>query len=325
MNIIITGAAGGIGSTLADYLKSQGHKLTLIDNLRNGYIENISDVSHFFPVSVCDGQLHIMLRGKQYDCIIHLAAVTALPDCESNVQECLRINVEGTANILETARKLNIPHVIFASTSAVYESNKEYEFTEDLEVSPRLWYSLSKRMAEEVCESYVKNYDLNITILRFFNVFGPKQDIYRKNPPLINYLVKQLRANEAPVLHSNGEQLRDYVHVNDVTRMIDLCLDKKPNDTFNVCSGEVLSVKQIGSYVQEALGTSIEPIYREADKLWDTYPQLFEGEYPLKKEIVQKETNKYSKGSYKKAERILGWKPNTNLEALIKTVATQIK
>lgn len=327
MRILLTGAAGGIGSTLGYYLHKKGHQLTLVDNLRNGYSENLlidkKTFGDFYNQDIRDPKLVDKLIDL-YDCIIHLAAITALPDCESGVSDTIHTNVAGTANIMECARKWNVPHVIFASTSAIYENNKEQIFTENLEVNPRLWYSLSKKMAEEVCESYRINYGMNITTLRFFNVFGPRQDIHRKNPPLLNYLVREIKQGKQPVLHSTGEQARDYIHVDDVVKLIDLCLEKKPNDTFNVCTGSLLSVNQIVKYVCETFDSSIKPIYREASKLWDTYPDLFSGDYPLDKQIVAKETNKYSKGSYQKAKELLGWEPNTDLESLIKKVATEI-
>ena len=326
MRILLTGAAGGIGSTLGHYLHKKGHQLTLVDN-RNGYSENLliskKTFGDFYNQDIRDPQLVDKLIDL-YDCIIHLAAITALPDCESDVIDTINTNVAGTANIMECARKWNVPHVIFASTSAIYENNKEQIFTENLEVNPHLWYSLSKKMAEEVCESYRVNYGMSITTLRFFNVFGPRQDIHRKNPPLLNYLVREIVQGKQPVLHSTGEQARDYIHVDDVVKLIDLCLEKKPDDTFNVCTGSLLSVNQIVKYVCETFDSSIKPIYREASKLWDTYPNLFSGDYPLNKEIVAKETNKYSKGSYQKAKKLLGWEPNTDLESSIKKVATEI-
>ena len=327
MKILLTGAAGGIGSTLGYYLFKKGHELTLVDNLRNGYEENLlidgNPFGVFYNQDICDIKITDKLFDN-YDCIIHLAAITALPDCESNVRDTINVNVIGTTNIMECARKWNVPHVIFASTSAIYENNKEKIFTENLEVNPRLWYSLSKKMAEEVCKSYRINYSMNITTLRFFNVFGPRQDIHRKNPPLLNYLVREIKQGKQPFLHSTGEQARDYIHVDDVVKLIDLCLGKKPDDTFNVCTGSLLSVNQIVKYVCETFDSSIKPTYREALKLWDTYPDLFSGDYPLDKEIVAKETNKYSKGSYQKAKELLGWEPNTDLESLIKKVATEI-
>jgi nucleoside-diphosphate-sugar epimerase len=206
-----------------------------------------------------------------------------------------------------------------------YENNKEQIFTEDLKINPRLWYSLSKKMAEEVCESYRINYDMKITTLRFFNVFGPRQDIHRKNPPLLNYLVREIKNENSPMLHSDGEQKRDYIHVDDVVRLIDICLAKKPDDTFNVCTGSLISVNQIVNYVLDVFDSNIQPQYRDASKLWDTYPELFDEPYSLNKDIVAKETNKYSRGSYQKAKEILGWEPNTNLEELFKKVVSEIK
>lgn len=328
MKILLTGAAGGIGSTLGYYLYKKGHTLTLIDNFRNGYERNLKINNEifgkFYNLDICNKNL-INLIGDNYDCIIHLAAVTALPDCETNAVETINVNVSGTMNILECARKWGVPYIIFSSTSAVYENNKDELFTEELEIFPRLWYSLSKKMAEEICESYRKNYNMNISTLRFFNVFGPRQDIHRKNPPLLNYIVKELKSGNVPILHSNGEQKRDYIHVDDVINLIDVCLRIKPNDTFNVCTGTLLSVNEIVSYISEIFNLNIEPKYRSASKLWDSYSELFSGAYPLKKEIVEKETNKYSRGSYKKAKEILGWEPNTDLQTLIKKVVSEIQ
>jgi nucleoside-diphosphate-sugar epimerase len=327
MKILLTGAAGGIGSTLGYFLYKKGHTLTLIDNLRNGYLENLTindeTFGQFYNINICDKNIINLLK-DEYDCIIHLAAITSLPDCETNAVETIDVNVSGTMNILECARAWNVPHVIFSSTSAVYENNKQKIFSEDLEVNPRLWYSLSKKMAEEICQSYRINYNMTITTLRFFNVFGPRQDIHRKNPPLINYIVKQILNKESPVLHSDGNQRRDYVYVDDVINLIDLCLDKKPDDTFNVCTGKLISVNEILDCIYEVLGTDIKPMYREASKLWDNYSELFDGKYSLDKQIVAKETNKYSRGTYQKAKELLGWEPNTDTEFLIKKVIKEI-
>ena len=209
MKILITGAAGQIGSGLAKLLIEKGHKLTLCDNLRNGYINNLKVdeeiIAPFYKVDIATEELSDWC-GDQYDAIIHLAAITSLPDCESNPLETLRINVSGTANVLEFARRYNVPHVIFASTSAVYENTDAEVFTEDLEVNPRLYYSLSKKMAEEVVQSYQENYGLKVTTLRFFNVFGPDGDQTRPNPPLLNFVVRELKKGVAPVLSGDGEQ-----------------------------------------------------------------------------------------------------------------------
>ena len=240
--------------------------------------------------------------------------------------ETLRINVSGTANVLEFAREFNVPHVIFASTSAIYENNDTEVFTEDLEVNPRLYYSLSKKMSEELIESYRENYGMTITILRFFNVFGPDGDQTRPNPPLLNFAYRELSHDRAPVLSGDGEQVRDFIWVKDVVRMLELCMIKQPNDVFNVCSGKTVSVNQMTQWVAEALGKEHLGIdHQPAGALWDTYPEMFEGGYPLSKDLVAKETTRYSKGSFEKAERILGWRPHTDMESLVKKVTLEIE
>ena len=329
MKILITGAAGQIGSGLARLLNEKGHELTLVDNLRNGYLSNLKDdsdvpIAPFYQVDIATEDLFKYCDGE-YDVIIHLAAITSLPDCESNPLETIRINVSGTANVLEFARKNSVPHVVFASTSAVYENNDVKVFTEDLEVNPRLYYSLSKKMAEELVHSYRENYGVKVTILRFFNVFGPDGDQTRPNPPLLNFVYRELNKGKAPVLSGDGEQVRDFIWVEDIVSMLELCMLKQPNDVFNVCTGVAVSVNQISQWVAEAMGKEDLGLdHKPAGDLWETYPEMFEGDYPLSKELVAKETTRYSKGSYRKAERILGWKPNTDIESLVKKVTLQI-
>ena len=330
MKILITGAAGQIGSGLSRLLIENGHDLTLVDNLRNGYLENIKDdanevIAPFYEIDITSEELFLQCGGE-YDVIIHLAAITSLPDCESNPLETLRINVSGTANVLEFARAYDVPHVIFASTSAIYENNDTEVFTEDLEVNPRLYYSLSKKMSEDLIESYRENYGMTVTILRFFNVFGPDGDQTRPNPPLLNFAYRELSHDRAPVLSGDGEQVRDFIWVKDVVRMLELCMIKQPNDVFNVCSGKTVSVNQMSQWVAEALGKEhIGLDHKPAGELWDTYPEMFQGSYPLDKSLVAKETTRYSKGSFEKAERILGWRPHTDMESLVKKVTLEIE
>lgn len=329
MKILITGAAGQIGSGLAKLLIEKGHKLVLCDNLRNGYLSNLKvngkTIAPFYKVDIATQDLQDEC-GDQYDAIIHLAAITSLPDCESNPLETLRINVAGTANVLEFARKYEVPHIIFASTSAVYENTDSEVFVEDLEINPRLYYSLSKKMAEEVVRSYQENYDLKVTTLRFFNVFGPDGDQTRPNPPLLNFVVRELQKGIAPVLSGDGEQVRDFIWVNDVVSMLELCLEKQPNDIFNVCTGVTVSVNQLSTWVAEALELKHLGLdHKPAQDLWDRYPKMFSGKYSLNKEIVAKETTRYSRGSYQKAKKVLGWEPNTDIESLVKKVALQLK
>jgi nucleoside-diphosphate-sugar epimerase len=333
MSILITGCAGGIGSTLGYYLYNKGNTIIAVDNLSTGtkdnlFIDNVI-YSKFYRCDIRKTEdLIDIINDNKVDCVIHLAAITELAACEENPQECISVNVGGTASVLEAARITGVRKVIFASTSAVYENtfkpNPNAGLHEYEEVHPRLFYSVSKKMAEDVCDSYRVNYDMDITILRYFNVFGPRQDIHRRSPPLINYLVREYKAGRVPVLYSDGNQKRDYVHVDDVCRATELCI----NTSFrllNVCSGRVISVREIVKCVQTALNTTESPIYKDPAERWNVYPRLFEGKFPLKKKVVINETNKYCLGSSEDLETLLHYKCDHNLEELIIRTAQQMK
>ena len=152
MNILVTGGAGGIGSTLCMMLTRNGHTVHAFDNLNNGYLENLTEngerFCNLFQADIRASEtVSYILEYYKIDLIVHLAALTSLPVCESDSRECLSVNVEGTVSILDAARKRGIK-VICASTSAIYENNdpKNAPFTEDLSVSPRLFYPLSKKI-----------------------------------------------------------------------------------------------------------------------------------------------------------------------------------
>ncbi len=324
MNILITGGAGGIGSTLGYNLYTKcGHKIIIVDNLysgnKNNLVINDTIFSRFYTADIRDtNKLIDIIQEQNIECIIHMAAITELGDCEENKVECISVNVLGTTSVLEAARITGVRKVIFASTSAVYENSLEgfkLPYVEYDVLKPTLFYSLSKKMAEEVCNSYIKNYNMNINVLRYFNVFGPRQDIYRRSPPLLNYLVKEYINNRIPILYSDGNQQRDYVHINDVCEITALCISA-PSGTLNVCSGKVVSVRDIVKAVQIALNTSVEPIYKPAEERWNTY-KLFSSEYPLRKDVVFKETNKFALGSVKKLKDVMEYIPSTDIQTLM--------
>jgi UDP-glucose 4-epimerase len=339
MKILVTGAAGGIGSTISYELFCLGHEIILVDNFRNGYKENLYfdgvSFGEFFELDINSDDFHDLIDQKRPDIILHFAAVTSLPDCEVNYRECIRVNVEGTSSVLGASAKFGVKRVIFASTSAVYENTKfnPNGFNEREVCDPRLFYSLSKKMSEELCITFRENYGLDVVILRFFNVFGPKQDIHRKHPPVINYIVRELINGRSPVLHSDGSQTRDYVYISDVinlvTKTLDSDFDSSENYIFNVSSGKGISLSEIVEEIKKSNSEfkNTDVIYRESNKLWDVYPELFSGEKPLKRTIIEKETNKKSLGDNSLAKRILGWSPSSsNKESIIYTSKTiQIK
>lgn len=322
MNILITGGAGGIGSTLALHLTQKGHVVVSVDNFNNGYMENLFENGK----QICDSValdiretelLTELMDFNQTEVVIHLAAITSLPQCESNPTECISVNVAGTASVLTAARLTGVKNIIVASTSAIYENNVITPFQEKQLVSPRLFYPLSKKLMEDVVDSYIENYDMNITTLRFFNVFGPRQDIHRASPPLINYIVREVKKGNDLVFYSNGEQQRDYVHVDDVVKMIETCIQNTYNVRFNVCTGTKTSVKDIIGYAEKAFNKELNYTFKESKNYWSNYEILYKGVYPLEDGVVAREVNKYAVGSFERAEYCTGWKPNRNIEELM--------
>ena len=326
MKILITGAAGGIGSILASKLQNQGHSLYLFDNLRNGYLRNLEilkvQLDNFHSTDVRN--INSINFTQNIDVIIHLAAVTSLGECEANKLECISINVEGTLAMLEFARSVNCNKFIFASSSAVYENNQEAILSENLDVKPSLFYSMSKKMAEDTCLAFEKNYGLPVVICRFFNVFGPFQDIQRPNPPLINYIVREFLKKKSPILHSDGMQSRDYVHVLDVVNLLEKTLTVNSTGIFNVCSGQSITVREIVDIIKNCMDISLEPTYRSSKLLWENYSELYKGKYAINSNVISKETNKKALGSYEKAQDHFGWSPKKEIQKLIEDTVTQI-
>jgi nucleoside-diphosphate-sugar epimerase len=316
--IVITGAAGFIGSQLGRLLHRLGHDVHLVDNLSFGYRENLlvdgASFGTFHHKDVCDADLVTVFESA--DTVFHLAAISALPVCQSRPAFAIQSNVSGTANVLEAARLAGVRRVVFASTSAVYESNTHFPCREDDVIAPRLIYAMSKHQAELLCHGYRDVYGMEIVITRYYNVYGPQQDIHRKSPPFVGYVIRELLSGRVPVLHSDGQQRRDYVYVDDVNALNMACMlnPAAAGNTFNVASGRAYSVIEIYDAISRLIGTGSRPTFRAAAKFWDNYPELFAGPRPIGANVLEEEVNKFTLGSTFHADSRLGWRAETSLE-----------
>jgi nucleoside-diphosphate-sugar epimerase len=324
MRIVITGVAGFIGHSLVRKLLDEGYTVVGIDNFLCGYIENIlgldSNVKFtFINKSILDKEIEFIL--KKDDILIHLAAISSLAKNQSEPSFSYNNNVCGTVSLLEMSRRVGIKHFIFASTSAIYENSNNFPLVESDNTPPDLVYSLGKKHCEDLIESYYKIYGLQYTILRFFNVFGKNQDANRENPALIPYIISMISKNESPVLHSDGNQKRDYVYVDDVNELILKVINKAPsNDKINVCSGNIITVKDIVETIQCEMQNATQPIYRDPCLLWENNAKLWEGEMPFKKDRMREEVEKYTIGDGSNAYRLYGWKSKTDMVTGIKEI-----
>ena len=290
MKILITGVAGFIGSNLAYSLIKNGFEVIGIDNLSYGVYEQIPKEVIFHKADIRDKNIYDLF--DDVECIFHLAAKNSILDCENNPYETSDINVNGTINIFDGAVKNNIKKVIYAESSAVYEGSSNLPSKES-DVSPQSVYAKSKIATNHIAREYFESQNLVTTGLRYFNVYGPKQDYRRTIPPVFSSFIIKLLKGERPTIYGDGSKKRDFVYVDDVNDFHLMCIneDQTNNEVFNIGSGENYSIKFIYETIKTMVNSSIEPLFGEN---FD-----FEAQDNL--------------ANIDKAKKI-GWNPNTKLE-----------
>ncbi len=326
--ILITGAAGFIGSQLAYRLWKNDDELIMIDNFSYGKEDNLI----FDDCDFRDSIIKMDIRDKEgiaqlfekhnFDIVYHIAAITPLPDCQTNPQEALDVNVTGTVNILENARIYGVKKVIFASTSAVYENDTEFPSVETRNTVPSLIYPNTKYTCEIFCKAYADAYGMNIVCLRFANVYGPHIDCLRKQPPVAAYLIRELYFGRSPKLHSTGEQQRDFVYVEDLLELALAVHEGEGFDIVNVSSNETHSINEMFSVIAEIMGRKdITCEYYSEVHYWEHYPNLYSGKFSISEKILANEVNKYTWLSNAHAKEKYNWSPKVSFyEGLKKTV-----
>jgi nucleoside-diphosphate-sugar epimerase len=257
--ILVTGAAGFIGSNLTDALLAAGAEVTGYDNLWNGRMENLAQtLSHkkfkFWKADVRDSDMLLQVT-KDIEIIFHEAAFTSVPQSVVMPQMCNDVNVTGMINILNAARVRDVKKVVFASSSAVYGDTPTLPKKEDMYCDVISPYGVSKLAAEAYCVSYHRVYGLNTTPIRYFNVFGPRQ----KNSPysgvIAIFLAKILRG-ENPMIFGDGTQSRDFTYVKDVieANMLAGLSTKAAGQILNIAAGKPISMNELTQIMLKACG-----------------------------------------------------------------------
>lgn len=248
--ILVTGGAGFIGSHLTPRLLDKGYAVVVFDNLSSGKIENLSGVrdhpSFSFNLGdVCDkGAVDEALR--KVDAIVHLAALVDISTSVAHPYETHEVNVTGTLNVLQEAAKNGVKKCVFASSTAVYGNAKNLPVKEDTVLKPISPYAASKAAGEAYCSAFSSCYGLSTVALRFFNVYGLRDE----NSPYSGVITKFLRKavnGEELIVEGDGEQTRDFIHVSDVVSAIIFALESEglKGEIFNVCTGVPTSINQL--------------------------------------------------------------------------------
>lgn len=322
MNILITGAAGFIGSQLAYKFLKEGHHIILIDNMSYGHEDNLifddeedGDLNlYLHKVDIRDrNYLSAIFETEKIDYVYNIAGIAPLPDCQSDPCEAIDVNVNGFVNILELSRIYGVKCVIQASTNAMYENETGFPTREQFDNLPTLIYPNTKYCAERFAQSYCDTYGMNVCCVRFANVYGPHVDCLRKQPPFVGYLIRELYYDIVPTFHSNGKQARDYIYVDDLTDLLEKVQNCKGFDVVNCSSNKSYSVREIYDIAQDIMHKNIQAKYVDSSNYWKKYPQLYEGAYSIKPEILDHEVNKYSLCDNTHALARYNWQPKVDI------------
>jgi nucleoside-diphosphate-sugar epimerase len=265
--ILVTGGAGFIGSNLTEALLKQGHSVRVLDDFSTGKRENLVFAESGFPLEVIEGditQLKVCRSAmKEVEFVFHEAA---LPSVQQSIEDPLtsnRVNVEGTLNVLLSAKGAGVKRVVYASSCAIYGDDPTLPKKESMTPQPLSPYALQKYIGERYCRLFSQLYNLETVSLRYFNVFGPKQSPTSVYAAVIPLFIDALLRGRSPVIFGDGEQTRDFVYIDDVVQANLLAMSSQPlsGEVINVASGRSFSLNQLVTILGDVLGSKVLPDY----------------------------------------------------------------
>ena len=260
MKILITGGCGFIGSNLADEL-SKKHDVVILDNLSTGRIKNIEDID----VELIDGSVTDleMLKDicRDVDFIFHQAAISSVQRSIEDPLSTNEVNIKGTLNVLIAARDSNVKKVICASSSSIYGNTPYFPLGEDMKPDPQSPYAITKLTGEYYCKIFNEIYGMETVSLRYFNVYGPRQDPSSDYAAVIPKFINRLLNNEPPIIYGDGEQTRDFVYVQDVVQANILAMETDASGVLNVASGGQITISGLADIIMEIIGKYFECIH----------------------------------------------------------------
>jgi UDP-glucose 4-epimerase len=262
MKFLITGAAGFLGSALANQLSREGHQVRGLDDLSAGDPKSLSPNIHFTRSDVNDRpKLWTLLQ--EVDCVYHLAARVSVQESVLYPREYNAVNVGGTVSLMEAMRDVGVRRVVLVSSGAIYGDQGEQPLRECMPPNPRSPYAVSKLAAEYYVNTIGDLWKIDTVSLRVFNAYGPGQHLPPSHPPVVPFFLRQAIHNGTIVVHSDGNQTRDYVYVDDVVSAL-VAAATAPNldgSVINIGSGRETSVRDLVKAVFEVTGAKAEVIY----------------------------------------------------------------
>ena len=259
--ILITGGAGFIGSHIVEHYQGRA-EIVVLDNLRSGFRANLKGLDHHFIEGSITDRSAIIEAMRGVDCVFHLAAMISVPESMLSPRECVEVNVQGLLNVLEAANEAGVKKIVLASSAAIYGNNPTVPKTEEMMPEPRSPYAVTKLDGEYYLEMYRREYDLDTASLRFFNVFGPRQDPASPYAAAVPIFIKRAIDGEPITIFGDGEQTRDFIYVKDiVSALAHVAECPDINGVFNVGYAGSITVNDLARMVIKLTGSSSEIKY----------------------------------------------------------------
>lgn len=292
MNILVTGGAGFIGSHVVDAYIEEGHNVIVVDNLYSGSIENLNPKATFYQLDIRDKEIEEIFSGEKIDVVNHHAAQM---DVRKSVEDPIfdaDVNIIGSLNLLENCVKHGVKKFIFASTGgAIYGEQDYFPADENHPTRPLSPYGITKLAIEKYLYYYGEVHGLKYVVLRYANIYGPRQNPHGEAGVVAIFTGKMLKG-EQPIINGDGLQTRDYTYVGDVVRANVLALDYDKNEIFNIGTGVETDVNTLFKKLKELTKSDCEEVHGPPKP----------GEQ--RRSVI----------SYKKIEKELGWRPEVTLD-----------
>lgn len=301
MNILITGGAGFIGSHIAELLLEKGHAVTIVDNLSTGTTEFIPKTAQFINKDIREREEMLALfKDNHFDVVYHEAAQTMVPASITSPFFDADENIMGLLSVLDAARASGTQKIIFSSSAAVYGDTSNLPCRETLLPAPGSFYGLTKWMTERYLALYHQYYGLHYTVLRYSNVYGPRQGAHGEGG-VVYLFAKALAQNEGLTIFGDGNQTRDFISVHDIALANLAALEKGNESILNISTGCETTLNELAEKMAALGGKDRSIITHEKPRPGDIYRSVL---------------------SIKAAQDILGWSPSMNLDNGLKDTLT---
>ncbi|WP_374187732.1 NAD-dependent epimerase/dehydratase family protein (plasmid) [Priestia aryabhattai] len=301
MKVLVTGGAGFIGSHIVEQLLEEGYQVVVVDNFSTGKKSFLPRNISIYKVDIQSTELEQIFKEEKPEIVIHTAAQIDVNSSIKDPQNDASINILGTINLLNCCSKYKVQKIVYSSSCAVYGVTEDCSILESFPINPLSFYGISKSVAELYMNVYHSLYNLNYTILRYANIYGPRQSVTGEGG-VISIFCKKILKKESPIIYGNGEQTRDFVFVKDVAEANIKAITKGEQEIINIGCNKKTSIKELFELLSSLNST------------------LHNAPPPIKNPTRQGDIL-HSRLDNTKAKTILKWEPNYSLkEGLEETI-----